>query len=561
MPSGGKEMVINNLERAVSADTNRAQKFANSDRAELLRFLLDASMGTDDLQAGGVLTQYTTANSPLNAEIMGAGLTVKPLIGVADLLVDPGVLMLLNPDGAPDDSNYKYVNDPGIPAPGVGFVMSANASGSTRIDVIECTNQQNALAETDNRDIFNPATGAFNATTVSKATKAFLSYRVRLGTPGAGYPGTATGWLPLAIAKVPTGTTTNDTITFWDVRPLVADRLFALANTQRDFSRIERVHLTVDQYSFSGRAVCTGWVDANSSNQINSPAVPGGTRLGGRLRTGGPTADLVNLGGGLPDGLDLNDANNQSGTWIAGQPVYLYLLEPFLLPRWARYTDVIGSGFRVPRSPRGIPVLSPIAPLHFWGCPSASVALPASFGFGAATANKGVCIAATIGLASQKIVSFVADGKAIFPNADPITGDGFFSSTAAASVVANTSATWGLVDGTTHPANAKALWISLQVPLSLAAATYGSATGKVTVNNGSGPLATAVTGLPVLAFYNGSGGTLGQSYVTGTFRIPIATGYPATTVNRSLVLSMGLIGFTGITPAGSCIMTVVGYEF
>src|ERR1700729_3903361 len=214
MASGDKEMVINSLARAVSTDQTRMQKFANADRAELFRFLLDISMGSDDLDANGVLTQYTTQNNPLNAEIIGNGLTVKPVVGALDLLVDPGLLYLLNPDAAPDDSNYKYVNDAGIGTTGL-LAMTANSSGQTRIDVIECQNLVNATAETDNRDIFNPSTGAFNATTVSKAVKGYLTYRVRAGTPGSGFPGTAAGWLPLAVASVPTATTTNDTICFW----------------------------------------------------------------------------------------------------------------------------------------------------------------------------------------------------------------------------------------------------------------------------------------------------------------------------------------------------------
>src|ERR1700723_1968692 len=134
MASGKKEMVYNSLERLLSTDPNRAQKFSNADLAAIYRYMMDFPMGTDDLDASGVMTQVTTTNSPLNGEILN-GLMVRPNIGTLDLLVDPGLAWLLNPDAAADDDNYKYVKDAGIASLGV-LQMTANTSGQTRVDVV-----------------------------------------------------------------------------------------------------------------------------------------------------------------------------------------------------------------------------------------------------------------------------------------------------------------------------------------------------------------------------------------------------------------------------------------
>jgi hypothetical protein len=561
MAGGPKVVVINTQERAVSTDINRLQSFASASQAEELRYLANAPMGTDDLDASGVSTsEVTTLTGPLTADVIG-GLEVQPQIASLAVYVSPGSLGAIAPDGSEtpmgtpaqgDSSYYKVVNDLGLGSANA-LSMTANGSGSRRIDIIECQ-VTNVISETDNRDIFNPSTGLFAATSVTKAVQAQLTYRVRLGTAGGGFPGFATGWLPLAVASVVGGATTCDQMTFWDVRPLVEDRIFPPHNLGRDFSKVDTVLATVDTGSFTSRAVLAGIAECNASNQVDG--IPGLYRLGGRLRTGSPTADIVYSGGGLPDGLDLNDPNNQSGTWSAGNPVYVYLVEPFLLPRWSRYTDP-AAGVRKPRSPRGIIVATTIAPLHAYGCPSAGIVLPALFGFGAAPVNKGVCILATVGLSGQKVQPVVADGKAQFV-ADG-GGQHYFSQSIAASVVANTSATWGLIDGTTHPPNAKAIWVTFTFPLSLAGPLYGSALPKVEVDNGAGALAL-VGNLPLFGYYNASG-TVTQTYTSSLVRIPIATGYPLTTVNRSITVTGNLLNMTGITPASSCFMTVYGYEF
>ena len=110
-------------------------------------------------------------------------------------------------------------------------------------------------------------------------------------------------------------------------------------------------------------------------------------RLGGQLRPGSPITDVAYV--------DLGNSANQEASFssVGGNLVYLYLLTPFGLRHWARYTDAV-SGSRVPRSPRGIPLVSAVAPQHWSGLPSSAIVFPSAFGFNGASTQDGVCIGA-----------------------------------------------------------------------------------------------------------------------------------------------------------------------
>jgi len=86
----------------------------------------------------------------------------------------------------------------------------------------------------------------------------------------------------------------------------------------------------------------------------------------------------------------LADVANQAGGFVAPTGLmHLYLARFFGLPRWARYTD--GPAGRLPRSPRGIPILSTTAP-DSKGEPSSPLVVPTSFGFAGATTTDAVCV-------------------------------------------------------------------------------------------------------------------------------------------------------------------------
>ena len=441
MSSGGKSLVINSQERAVSTDINRLQLFSSYDRAELYRFMMNCAGGFDDFDAGGNGSQILTLGTPLSAEIMGAGFTVRPQTGagVFDIHVDGGSMLAVFPDEDADSSVYKSITrDPGISANGV-LVESANASGSTRIDVIECTVNP-VISETDTRDIFNPATSLFSPVSVTKAVQYQLTYRVRLGNPGSGFPVPVSGWLPLAVASVPTGTTTNDQITFWDVRPLVSNRVFQPYNLRKNVAYLDRADFGIDVKSAPGHAYLTGDVFGNSCDSLGNKG--GLYRTGGDLYRGTP-------GTSLGQGIDLNDTANQSGALGTGV-AYLWLLEPFNLPRWARYTDA-STGSRQPRSPRGMVVISPVAPIVGTdNSPASAITLPASTGLGTST-TCGLCfgcVHVTAGNVDQSVIS--SRDEQFAPNVFTIP----------AASGGSTVATWILHDGTTHPIFASSLIIN-----------------------------------------------------------------------------------------------------
>jgi hypothetical protein len=451
MSSGFRTMVINTQERAVSTDINRLQKFAQQDFAEFCRYLLDVIAADSADQAAGVITEPNAIETPLRGEIVN-GLMIKPQAGILSLQVDPGVCFLMQPDAAPDESNYKFVRDAGISANGV-LAMTANASGSARVDVIECRMNAVALTVTDNRDIFDPGTGLFAATTVTKETQGRLEYRVRAGTPGAGYPGAALGWMPLAVALVPNGVSNTDGMTFWDVRPLINDRAFGPGNVGSSQPTFVRAEISTTSVGDDNADLAiAGWAEA----------ILGGRRIGGWLRSGAPGADSNNFVFGPTT--TTNHAAGYSPTATAGTPVYLYLALPFGLPRWARYKE---TAPRTPRGCRGIPIVTETAPLTD-GRPSAAINLPTATGLGS-SATEAFCVAAThcSNTGPTKWSSFRAAGDTFILNVNNMGQ----KTTADTATLATTS--FNRTQGTHFPTHAKSLKLELATSF-----TPGSTAGE-----------------------------------------------------------------------------------
>ena len=172
-------------------------------------------------------------------------------------------------------------------------------------------------------------------------------------------------------------------MTFWDVRPLVNDRVFGNGNTGPDLPRRTKQLWTAGLES--GAMEMQGIIEATSGA---GPGLGMSRRLGGQLRRGSPGVDYNQ------PYIVLNDsANNEAGFSPSSGFCYLYLLTPFNLPRWARYTDATSSP-RIPRSPRGIPIRSGATPSHAYGQPSTSIKFPSVFGFAETATTDGVCIAA-----------------------------------------------------------------------------------------------------------------------------------------------------------------------
>ena len=440
MSSGERQLIVNPLERAVSGDIVRAQSFIAAATNEVLRALLDTGAGLDDVQAGALSNPTLSSTSPASAEVF-TGLLFQPTGTSVASVITAGTIGLYDPDTTPstDDSQWKLIQDAGTSA----LTLTANVSGQLRVDVVECARvQPDAIVETDSRDVFNTVTGIFQAATVTKVSAAQLQYRIRLGTAGSGFPGTATGWVPLAVVSVPSATTTWDTTTIWDVRPLLEDRLFSLTTATRDLPLVNRCLAQVDALNFGGQSRLSGNIEAQLGNR----------RVGGMIRPSTPAT----ASGDSTFYVDLDDVANQSDTAGDTGFNYVYLCTPLQLPRWARYQ--VGPGNRQPMSPRGLLLSSANPPDLVYGTPHVALKLPpclqdSGSTFEIPTASC-ICVLARIGNSSDGSGGLIATGGVHWSNATtPVNS----------ASISTRFGTWTLTPGTDFPAHARAVRMQITI--------------------------------------------------------------------------------------------------
>jgi hypothetical protein len=374
--SGAPVIVYNTRERLISSDPNRAQQLAAQWSAEFARFLLDTQ--TDDTSSNGVEIMGVGNESFLRGVVI-SGLRVRPDIGTTNTFITAGAVALVdNQSPGADDSVMSIVADAGVAL--AGALTLTPGAGSTRIDVVECQRVTNVL-ESDNRDIFNTSTGLFAPVQVTKKSQGQLVYRIRLGTPGSGFPGTAAGWLPLMVARVPAGAASWDVCDCWDVRPLACDRSNSPALATNGVGAQPVTFVSSDVTTNVNQVRLTGKITREF----------GGYRVGGNLAksTAAPWLDIT-------DSDHLTPGFIGYGTSI-GRLWHLYLVFPFGLPRWCKYTDS-ASGSRLPGGLRGIPAISTVVP-NFDGTPASSVSLqtPLSTGLLDSAGQPATCILVGLG--------------------------------------------------------------------------------------------------------------------------------------------------------------------
>ena len=421
--SGNKRELVNPRERAVSTDINRLQAFAAADMAELFRQWLEPVGYEPSARGASIYTTTTTA--PLRAVIFG-GLLVRPQLGSVNTLVDAGSAYVVDPDAAPspDDSVFKLVTDPGV-VNGSSLPLVPNSSGSTRVDIVECSRVDTVL-ETDNRDIYDETTGLFTPVSVNKVMASRFQYRIRSGTPGAGIPALASGWLPLMIAVVPTGTAVWGTgCTFYDVRPLANEsangstRAYDAPRPSEHF-----VSLSAPSTAIQGYCVATF----------------------GPWKAGGVLGGVDALGNYL--GFDIaTAANKESGfAYPNNRPVYVYACFPAGLPRWVKYSPV-----GIPAGTRGVLQLSTTMPTFYKGQTVTPITLNSALGLGA-TAVPGVCLTSFMTNNSSPPGSFICDGKTTWEWSNTVR-------TVAPTVLSTTLATFNIQSGVNFPMNAIAIYV------------------------------------------------------------------------------------------------------
>lgn len=504
MSSGKRTEIINSQERAVSNDINRLQSFQDNDFAEVLRGLL-STQSASDFSANLEVEVSGTIGTPIEGHII-KGLMVRPQSGTDDLQVSAGVVMLQDRDGLtgssdpatanPDENDFKFVNSDGVPASGT-LSIAANPDPSIRIDVIECRRIPTNVQESENRDIID-SSGNFFPQLVNKVAKSELEFRVRVGTAGAGFPGTVQGWLPLAVASIPGSTVapTVDSTTFWDVRPMIRDRWrspFNESNIYSDLWMPTAISNDANNAVLTGE--CWGVVGGVTAFGGGSPQ-----RAGGLWRSGVPgTGDDLSLA--------LRATENQDGGSFASTNVfYVWALFPFGLPTWTRYNE---TGGRLPGPFRGIPVVSATGPAGASSSvPVSAVSLPASTGLSGST-NSGVCLYSGPVVASDPTPSSCTAGLVKF--------EGTIIQLGPATTTSGTRAFWDLTSGTDFPPNAISLVMRFSWRLTGATASsiFGVNITTGTTNDLTGTV-LSYSGTPQFTFM--------QVHSNGSGEIPDATG-------------------------------------
>lgn len=402
--SGSTTVRYNTRERVLSTDHNREQALDAADHAEALaRQMLSRYPGDT-----GVSELDDTQSAPMTALVID-GLMFRPIDGSTSALVDPGTVVMSDPEPSldgPDDKPWKRINSDGVSA--IGQLLLSPNPGGIRIDVVEFS-RGDEVVEYDNRDIFNLSTGLFDPVAVAKVVRGILVFRIRQGIVGSSFPGVEPGWTPIAVVRVPAVATTWDVCTIWDVRPLLADRAGSGSGprVEQTVPRLSRQLLRTDFATLVASSFATVRVTGYAEGEL------GGWRVGGALARSVP--------GTFAAYLEASEAASQEGsgvTFDADAHWYLYLLFPYGLPAWRRYSDP-GAGGRVPAAHRGMAVFSKKPP-RFTGRPSELIYPPNSTdvqnGAYATQSHPALCVAAgsTNDDATPKPRGIVADGRAIF---------------------------------------------------------------------------------------------------------------------------------------------------
>ena len=443
MSSGQKRVVLTNLERCVTSDVDRLQAFVawtqvELERARALSPATDGGAGGDEARPG-----ESDPAGPLTAVVV-AGLRPLPDLAGTDLFVTPGALVCLDPDSPAntDDSPAKVVVDPGQLAAGA-LSLSAGDAALTRVDVVECRREEQVI-ENDNRDQFDRSSGLFVPVVVPKVVASRLVYRIRSGTPGAGFPGVSPGWLPLAVARVPALAATWGDCTLWDVRPLAAD--------------LARCPFAVDGAPSPPRARQElAFATSGSTIRGTAEGQIGQWRAGGHFPAAG-----ISLGSGT-------DYREPGFVAAPAVPCFVWVAHPFGLPRWCRYEGAVPGAFR------GLPIFSMtnVRPLdERSGLPASALALPTTLGMGGTTSAAFLAAATMMSNASTPL-AFVVDGSRTWINeadghVDPddftVAPDGVVPTTP---LTISFSHSFSLQSNGAHqfPAGAKALRLRVWTPL------------------------------------------------------------------------------------------------
>jgi hypothetical protein len=478
----------------------------------------------------------SVVTAPSAGTILEGLMVIVPGAGTS-LLVTPGLALIIDPDGQPgsttptppnpDDSVSKLVHGLGVPLGALPW--TPNGGGGIRVDVVEIQ-RSDVVTETDNRDIFNPATGLFTAVAVTKVTEGEISYRIRLGTPGGGLPPPALGWLPIAILATPVGAPDLDSVEVWDVRNLASD--VATPGTAR---------LGVVPQTEQAEAVMIDVASTPGSQFLSGYCV----RSFGGQRFGGALGDI-----GAGGGIDLALAKYREAGFpaFASLPYYVYCAFPNGYVRWVRYypTPTATVGGRVPGFLRGFIVVSQTPANN--GLASVPIVIPAAWGVGGVAT---FAVALATGAIDPALAVLGSLNSGDMTRLQYISGAGLWQTMFG--TIVGLTVEWPLIPAVNYPVGAR----RVKFFVSVTTAAIGAAGSSIMVNYKIGPYDT-VTGA---WFTDGSIGSkpliqsgAGAPSLVIDADMPVGGGL---TVPPNLVMRLEVVAFAGSVAPPAVIATAI----
>lgn len=198
MSSHVRRLQANTRERILSTDFNNATALHHRALIEGLRLLAQG-----DTAVYGVL----------------AGLTVSTTGGVLTVNVAPGLALRLGAAATTYDANAQWVE---LRSQGTVDLTALVDGGNPRWVVIEIA-EASAVETSENRDVFDPATGTFTTSLLTKVTGSSPTLTARAGTAAATpvFPSGTAGVIPLAYVYLAAGAVSIDTTDIVHCRPML----------------------------------------------------------------------------------------------------------------------------------------------------------------------------------------------------------------------------------------------------------------------------------------------------------------------------------------------------
>jgi hypothetical protein len=258
--SGNDNLLMNNLERALSADINDLQSIQARAMAEMARYGWATKRVADPLAEspgpfvlGGLLVSPSLNNVAVSQGVMGQiSATLSPV---------PGTL----------DSTYRLSRLSSVAT----VVMPS--PGTTTWYLLEAQMVQSVVTSAV-RDIYNPGTQTFSPSLVPKVIEQGIQFQVVAGAAGQAPAPSGGNWVPIAIVRRPGGGGPVAATDITDVRPLLAPRFSAMVNPLRRLCRTSASVSNDVEFAFEldgpgGRRAAVGTADLTSVSYLD-PGAP-----------------------------------------------------------------------------------------------------------------------------------------------------------------------------------------------------------------------------------------------------------------------------------------------